>query len=171
MPFVNVGQERVSLPFVQANLSKRSIILDLDQPQDQQRFRALAAEADVVISTDSAATWARRGVRLDQLATDYPRLVWTGFTPFGLSGPYSAYAGNNLIAEAMGGLMYIQGDDKKAPCVSPYAQGVHLASLHAAFSTLLALWERRSQWPGPTGRGRGARGRRPYLFHAGTLRL
>ncbi len=144
VPFVNVGQEHVSLPFVQANLSKRSMILDLDQPQDQQRFRALAAQADVVISTDSAETWARRGVRLDQLAAAYPRLVWTGFTPFGLSGPYSAYAGNNLIAEAMGGLMYIQGDDKKAPCVSPYAQGVHLASLHAAFSTLLALWERRS---------------------------
>jgi crotonobetainyl-CoA:carnitine CoA-transferase CaiB-like acyl-CoA transferase len=143
-PFFNAGQEHVSLSFVQANLSKRSIILDLDQPQDQQRFRALAAEADVVISTDSTETWARRGVRLDQLTTDYPHLVWTAFTPFGLSGPYSAYAGNNLIAEAMGGLMYIQGDDEKAPCVSPYAQGVHLASLHTAFSTLLALWERRS---------------------------
>ena len=39
--------------------------------------------------------------------------------------------------------MYIQGDDTRPPCVSPYEQGMHLASLHAAFGTLSALWERR----------------------------
>ncbi len=44
----------------------------------------------------------------------------------------------------MGGLMYIQGDDAKPPCVSPYEQGLYLASLHAACGTLLALWERRT---------------------------
>ena len=65
-------------------------------------------------------------------------------TPFGLSGPYSAYVGNNIVAEAMGGLMYIQGDDTRPPCVSPYEQGTHLASLHAAFGTLSALWERQT---------------------------
>ena len=148
MPFLNAAQERLSLPFVQANLNKRSRILDVETPQGQARFRALAAQADVVVSTDSLATWARRGVLLDRLSTDYPHLVWTAFTPFGLNGPYSAYAGNNLIAEAMGGLMYIQGDDEKPPCVSPYAQGVHLAALHAAYSTLLALWERRASGRG-----------------------
>jgi crotonobetainyl-CoA:carnitine CoA-transferase CaiB-like acyl-CoA transferase len=128
VPCLNAAQEPLSLPFVQANLNKRSLILDVETPQGQARFRALAAQADVVVSTDSTATWARRGVRLDQLSTEYPHLVWTAFTPFGLSGPYSAYAGNNLIAEAMGGLMYIQGDDEKPPCVSPYAQGAHLAA-------------------------------------------
>jgi crotonobetainyl-CoA:carnitine CoA-transferase CaiB-like acyl-CoA transferase len=83
-------------------------------------------------------------VALGQLATLFPGLVWTAITPFGLAGPHSTYVGNNLIAEAMGGLMVIQGDDTLPPCVSPYAQGVHLASLHAAFGTLAALWERRA---------------------------
>ena len=40
--------------------------------------------------------------------------------------------------------MYIQGDDTRPPCVSPYEQGTHLASLHAAFGTLSALWERQT---------------------------
>ncbi len=136
-------QDVLSLPFVHANLSKRSLVLDLDQRADQGRFRTLAAQADVVVSTEGVKTWAARGVDLGQLTSFSPRLVWTALTPFGLSGPYGDYAGNNLIAEAMGGLMFIQGDDLKAPCVSPFGQGLHLAVMHAAFGTLLALWERQ----------------------------
>ena len=48
----------------------------------------------------------------------------------------------------MGGLTYIQGDDAKPPCVSPGEQGVYLASLHAAFGALMALWERRTSGRG-----------------------
>ncbi len=97
----------------------------------------------MVVSTEGVDTWAARGVDLGRLATLSPRLVWTALTPFGLSGPYRHYGGNNLIAEAMGGLMFIQGDDLKPPCVSPFGQGHHLASMHAAFGTLLTLWERQ----------------------------
>ena len=145
-PFIASGaadQERLSLPFTHANLSKRSCVLDLEQREGQARFRALAAQADVVVSTEGVSAWAARGVDLGRLAAQFPALVWTSLTPFGLSGPYADYAGNNLIAEAMGGLMFIQGDDLKPPCVSPFAQAQHLASLHAVFGTLLALWERR----------------------------
>ena len=143
-PLLTTGQERLSLPFVHANVNKRSVILDLEQGQDQERFRALVAQSDVVVSTEGMARWTARGIDVEQLSKFYPRLVWTSFSPFGLSGPYSAYTGNNIIAEAMGGLMYIQGDDAKPPCVSPYEQGLYLASLHAACGTLLALWERRT---------------------------
>src|SRR5438093_1743409 len=143
-PFLTRGEERLSLPFVHANVNKRSVILDLQRREDQERFRALAAQADVVVSTESLAAWAARGVDVERLSRWHPRLVWTAFTPFGLSGPYSAYTGNNIVAEAMGGLMYIQGDDTRPPCVSPYEQGMHLASLHAAFGTLSALWERQT---------------------------
>ncbi len=145
-PFIETDTaepDGVSLPFVHANLSKRSQVLDLESRQGQARFRALAAQADVVVSTEGVKTWAARGVDLEQLATLFPSLVWTALTPFGLSGPYGDYAGSNLIAEAMGGLMFMQGDDVKPPCVSPFGQGHHLASMHAAFGTLLALWERR----------------------------
>ena len=38
-PFLTTGQERLSLPFVHANVNKRSVILDLEQRQDQEHFR------------------------------------------------------------------------------------------------------------------------------------
>ncbi len=147
-PFVGAGDERLSLPFVRANVNKRSVILDLTQRRDQEHFRGLAERADVVVSTDGIAAWAARGIDLNTLATVYPRLVWLSMSTFGLSGPHSDYAGNNIIAEAMGGLTYIQGDDAKPPCVSPCEQGVYLASLHAAFGALMALWERRASGRG-----------------------
>ncbi len=147
-PFVGAGDEPLSLPFVRANVNKRSIILDLTQRRDQERFCSLAERADVVVSTDGIAAWAARGVDLNALATVYSRLVWLSISAFGLSGPHSGYAGNNIIAEAMGGLTYIQGDDAKPPCVSPCEQGVYLASLHAAFGALMALWERRASGRG-----------------------
>ena len=147
-PFAGAGGERLSLPFVRANVNKRSVILDLAQRRDQERFRGLAERADVVVSTDGIAAWAARGIDLNGLATAYPRLVWLSVSTFGLSGPHSGYLGNNIIAEAMGGLTYIQGDDARPPCVSPCEQGVYLASLHAAFGALMALWERRASGRG-----------------------
>src|SRR5256712_3763821 len=86
-PFLTTGLERLSLPFVHANVNKRSVILDLERQEDQERFRALAAQADVVVSTAGLATWAARGVDVERLPTLYPRLIWTAVSPFGLRGP------------------------------------------------------------------------------------
>lgn len=143
LPCLPVGEAGLSLPFVHANVNKRSVVLDLQQADGQAQFRRLAAQADVVVSTESLATWAARCIDLTQLTAQFPHLVWAALTPFGLHGPYSGYAGSNIVAEAMGGLMAIQGDDTAAPCVSPYEQGTQLASLHAAFGAVSALWERR----------------------------
>lgn len=133
----------LSLPFVHDNLNKRSIVLDLERPADREQLRALAARADVVISTGSSERWAARGFELARLAEDFPHLVWVSVSPFGLHGPHSGYKGTNIVAEAMAGLMYIQGDDERPPAVSPCEQAVHLANLHAAFGALLGLWERQ----------------------------
>lgn len=147
-PFVTKGADRLSLPFVRSNLNKRSIILDLNQRQDQDRFRMLAEHSDIVVSTEGLDTWAARGIDLERLSASYPQLVWLSLSAFGLTGPYKDYVGNNIVAEAMGGLSYIQGDDAKPPCVSPGEQGVYLASVQAAFGALMALWERRSSGQG-----------------------
>jgi crotonobetainyl-CoA:carnitine CoA-transferase CaiB-like acyl-CoA transferase len=147
-PFATQGSERLSLAFVRANVNKRSLILDLDQPEDQEQFRVLAAQSDVVVSTEGLATWATRGIDLERLSSLYPRLIWLSFSIFGLTGPYRDYIGNNTVAEAMGGLSYIQGDDAKPPTVSPCEQGVYLASVQGVFGALMALWERRSSGQG-----------------------
>ena len=148
-PFLSTGEERLSLPFVHANVNKRSVVLDLERPRGPGALSdpgsAVRCGGEYGRSGSLGGPWHRCRTAVDSFIR-----VWSGpsFSPFGLSGPYSAYTGNNIVAEAMGGLMYIQGDDAKPPCVSPYEQGLYLASLHAACGTLMALWERRASGRG-----------------------
>ncbi len=147
-PFVSNDSERLSLSFVRANVNKRSMILDLEQREDQEQFRALMAQSDIVVSTEGMATWAARGIDLERLSVTYPHLVWLSFSTFGLTGPYCDYLGNNIVAEAMGGLSYIQGDNAKPPSMSACEQAAFLASVQAVFGALMALWERRRSGQG-----------------------
>ncbi len=148
LPFATAGDDRLSLPFVRANMNKRSVVLDLQQRQDQDRLRVLIDQSDIVVSTEGLSTWLARGIDVERLSTSHPKLVWLSFSLFGLTGPYRDYVGNNIVAEAMGGLSYIQGDDEKPPSESPCEQGVYLASVQAAFGALMALWERSSSGRG-----------------------
>lgn len=138
-----------SLYFLYFNTNKRSLVLDLASAADRTRLRHLAATADVVLDSFPAGFLDERGLGYGDLSRAKPALVMTSITPFGLTGPYRDFAGSDLVAQAMGGLMYVQGDDAKPPCAAPFDLAYQLASRHAAFATLAALNGRRS-----TGRGR-----------------
>jgi crotonobetainyl-CoA:carnitine CoA-transferase CaiB-like acyl-CoA transferase len=88
------------------------------------------------------------GLDFDSLRIINPALVLTSITGFGLSGPYREFKAPNIVAFAMGGLMNLCGHSGRAPLVGPSDIGYHLASVHAAFGTLVALYNRRA-----TGRG------------------
>ena len=69
-------------------------------------------------------------------------------TPYGQTGSFAAYKGADLHAEAMGGVMMLQGDPSKAPSMSPAFLGYSLAGVHAGLGILHALFAREQ-----TGRG------------------
>ncbi len=143
-PFVgDVPHHERGLHFLGLNTNKRSIVLDLNSQSDRDDFRKLVTTADVLVETSKPGYLSSLGIGYGDLSSINPALVFTSVTPFGQTGPYSRYAGGELIAQAMGGLMYIQGDDEKPPCMSPCYQAYHLASLHAAYATLVALHDRR----------------------------
>ena len=138
-----------SLNFLYFNTNKRSLVLDLASDAGRTRLSRLAATADVVLDSFPAGFLGQRGLGYRDLSRANPGVVMTSITPFGLTGPYRDFAGSDLVAQAMGGLMYVQGDDAKPPCAAPFDLAYQLASRHAAFATLAALNGRRS-----TGRGR-----------------
>jgi crotonobetainyl-CoA:carnitine CoA-transferase CaiB-like acyl-CoA transferase len=137
-----------SLVFLNYNANKRSVVLDIQTADGQETFRRLARTADVVIESFQPAYLDGLGLGYEQLQAVNPRIVVTSITPFGQTGPYSAYKGHDLHVQAMGGLMMIQGDDTRAPCMAPAHQGYQMASLHAAVGTMYALLARER-----TGRG------------------
>ena len=131
-----------SLYFVNFNTNKKSLTLDITSRAGRDDLLRLVPAADVLVESFAPGYMDGMNLGFKALSAINPALVMTSITPFGQSGPYRDYLGSELIAQAMGGLMYVQGDDNKPPCVAPCDQASQLSSLHAAYGTLAALANR-----------------------------
>jgi crotonobetainyl-CoA:carnitine CoA-transferase CaiB-like acyl-CoA transferase len=137
-----------SLSFAAYHTNKHGIVLDIDTEEGRATLRDLARHADVLIEDKPVGFLDSIGLGYDTLKAHNPALVMTSITGFGLSGPYRDFKAPNIVAFAMGGLMNLCGHPGRAPLVGPCDVAYHLGSVHAAFGTLVALFNRRE-----TGRG------------------
>ena len=150
-PFLH-GQPHLerSLLFWFYNTSKRGITLDLNQQAGQELAKQLAAKADVLVESAAPGTLARLGLGYDELKQLNPNLVLTSITPFGQTGPYQSYCSSDIVAEALGGMIWTNGFPDEPPLHAMGLQAYHSASFFAAIGTLLALLTRDSlgegQW-------------------------
>ena len=128
--------------------NKKSVTLNLRDPEGQALARRLLEEADVLVENFRPGTLERWGLGYDALAERNPGLVLVRVTGFGQDGPYAPRAGYGSIGEAMGGLRYVTGDPSTPPSRSGISIGDSLAGAFAALGTLLALHAR-----GRSGRG------------------
>jgi len=95
--------------------NKRSITLDLEQRDGQALLEKLVAEADFLIESNHPGYLDGLGLGYQRLAGINPRLVMVSITPFGQDGPYSAYQASDIVGMALGGFMYLTGDEDRAP--------------------------------------------------------
>jgi benzylsuccinate CoA-transferase BbsE subunit len=137
-----------SLSFAGYHTNKKGIVLDLETTEGQTTLRALVANADVLIEDRPVGYLDRIGIGYQALQVIRPSLVMTSITGFGFTGPYRDFKAPNILAFAMGGLMNLCGHPERAPLMGPCDVAYHLGSVHAAFGTLVALYNRRG-----TGRG------------------
>lgn len=141
-PFIEArpGIER-SLTYAYHNTSKRGITLDLDTPSGQALFRNLAATADLVIETEMPGVMALRGLGYEALAALKPGLVLASITAFGQSGPYAQYHGQDIVALALGGLLYLGGYPDVAPTRVYGNQAFLCANMYGAVAAMIAVLE------------------------------
>jgi len=139
-----------SLFFWFYNTSKRGITLDLHKPVGQEIFKQLAAKADVIIESFAPGTLASLGLGYEELKRLNPHLVLTSISPFGQTGPYKDYQTSDTVAEALGGMVYVNGYPDEPPLRALGLQAYHSASFFAAIGTMSALWARdmlgEGQW-------------------------
>jgi crotonobetainyl-CoA:carnitine CoA-transferase CaiB-like acyl-CoA transferase len=130
------------------NASKRSAELDLETEAGREVLLGLCARADVLLECFAPGWLARRGLGVDVLEREAPRLVHCSMTPFGSEGPRSHYRSSDLVNVAMGGNAALTGDPERSPvrCSAPTS---HLhAAPEAALAVVMALQAREQ-----TGRG------------------
>jgi formyl-CoA transferase len=138
----------VSASFLAVNRNKRSLTLDLKQPDGVAVLKKLAATADVLVENYRPGVARRLGIDYEVFRLVNPRLVYCSLSGFGQTGPYADRGGYDLIAQGMSGIMSATGSQGGPPV----KVGVPItdlgAGLFATFGILCALRARRV-----TGRG------------------
>ena len=132
--------------FTACNRNKRSVAIDMAQPQGQALIRQMALQSDVLVENFKVGGLAQYGLDYASLKALNPRLIYCSVTGFGQDGPYAPRAGYDLMIQAMSGMMSITGRADEAPGGGPLRVGVALTDLFTgvyACSAILAAIEVR----------------------------
>ncbi|HEY5760703.1 MAG TPA: CoA transferase, partial [Steroidobacter sp.] len=146
-PMVEQGEERLSGFFAQYNRHKFGITLDLKSAQGRELFLDMVKKAHVVVENFRPGTMRKLGLGFDELRRVNPRLIYTGISGFGQSGPNSARPAYDNSAQASGGLWSMNGTPGEPQRVGTII-GDLAASLYAALGTVAALREAESKGVG-----------------------
>lgn len=136
--------EGTSLWWYSQSRNKKSVTLDLRQPEGAELARQLAATADIVIENFRPGTLEKWGLGWEALHALNPNLIMVRVSGYGQTGPYSQRPGFAAIAECMGGLRYTSGFPDRPPVRVGVSLGDTLASLYGTIGALLALQHRRN---------------------------
>jgi len=134
--------------FQNLHRNKRSLTLNLKDPDGIAILKRLAERADVIVENYRPDVKHRLGIDYETLRAINPRLVYASISGFGQDGPYRDRPGFDQIAQGMGGLMSITG----LPGQGPVRAGIAIADLTAgvfcAMGILIALLEREESGEG-----------------------
>lgn len=140
-PFLKdeVGADADAAYYLCANRNKRSIAVNMADPEGQAILRQLAADSDVVIENYKTGGLRKYGLDFDSLKAINPELVYCSVTGFGQTGPWANQPGYDFLIQAMGGLMSVTGEDAPMKVGIPavdlftgvYAAGAVMAALIA----------------------------------------
>jgi formyl-CoA transferase len=134
--------------FQNLHRNKRSIVLDLKRPEGVAVLKRLAAQADVVVENFRPDVKHRLGIAYEDLRAINPRIVYASISGFGEDGPYRDRPGFDQIAQAMGGLMSVNGTPGQGPLRAGIPVADLCSGLFAAIGILIALLDREATGEG-----------------------
>ena len=145
-----LGAGRNTGDFQNLQRNKRSITINLKDPDGSKVLMKLAANADVVVENYRPDVKERLGFDYESLKAINPRIILASISGFGQDGPYAKRPGFDQIAQGMGGLMSITGEPGKGPMRVGIPVADLTAGLFCALGILVALFERvqsgEGQW-------------------------
>ncbi len=141
-------QNGESVYFASINRGKRSLALDLKNEEDRKTFEALLERSDVLVENFRPGTMERLGYGYEAVKEKFPDVIYAAISGFGDTGPYRDLPAYDLIVQALGGMISINGPEGS----SGYRLGISLGDLaagtFAALAISSALYERRASGEG-----------------------
>lgn len=128
--------------FLAQNANKKSLTLNLKDPEGKEIFLKLAGTADVVVENFRPDVMKRLGVGYPILSAANPRIIYCAISGFGATGPDAMKPAYDQIIQGLSGVMAINGDERLNPlrCGFPVCDTV--GGLNAAFAIMAALYFR-----------------------------
>jgi len=144
----SLGAGRATADFQNLHRNKRSLTLNLKEPDGLAVFMRLVEGADVVVENFRPDVKDRLGVGYEALRAVNPKIILASISGFGQDGPYVGRPGFDQIAQGMGGLMSITGEPGRGPMRVGIPIADLTAGLFAAMGILTALIERQKSGQG-----------------------
>lgn len=141
-PFLDDGS-RDSAYYLCANRNKRSIAVDLANPEGAALIAQLARDADIILENFRVGGLAKYGLDYETICKTNPRVIYCSITGFGQDGPYANKGGYDFLIQGMSGLMSVTGLPESEPGGGPMKVGIPICDLstglYATISILAAL--------------------------------
>ena len=134
--------------YMAINRNKKSLAVDLKQPEGRDIALGLAAKADVVLENFRPGVMERLGLGYDRLRADNPGLIVCSITGFGQAGPMSDKPSFDLVTQALSGVMSINGEPDGPPTKLGIPLGDVGGGLWGAIAVLAALQHRNATGEG-----------------------
>jgi crotonobetainyl-CoA:carnitine CoA-transferase CaiB-like acyl-CoA transferase len=131
-----------SAAFLYLNTGKKGLTLDLTTPTGAALLRRLVPQCDILIESFAPGFLEQLGLGYSALERLNPRLIYTSITPFGHTGPYRHYKGTEIVAQALGALMYTIGLPEREPLKIGGNAALYTTGMSAFSATMLALYVR-----------------------------
>jgi crotonobetainyl-CoA:carnitine CoA-transferase CaiB-like acyl-CoA transferase len=128
--------------FLAFNRNKRSAEADLRDPATKERILELASEADVVVENFRPGVMARLGLAYEDLRAINPRVIYCSSSGYGQTGPYVKRPGQDLLIQALTGLMFLTGRKGEPPTAFGVGITDQYTALHIVIGVLAALHHR-----------------------------
>lgn len=128
-----------SLWWYSQSRNKKSLTLNLKDPDAQAVIHKLVEECDIVIENFRPGTLEKWNLGWEQLSAINPALIMIRVSGYGQDGPYASRPGFAAIAESIGGLRYLAGYPDRPPVRAGVSIGDTLASLYGVIGAMMAM--------------------------------
>ncbi len=142
LAFAGVVEDGDTLSFHITNRNKESYAADLKNEDDLEGVRALVARADVIIQNFRPGIMERLGLGYDAVAEVNPGIVYASISGYGTEGPWKDRPGQDLLAQSLSGLPWLNGSADDPPVPVGIAVGDIVSSIHLASGITAALLRR-----------------------------
>ena len=137
--------------FLFANLGKRGVTLNANEPAGIDGLHRLLADTDIFVENQAYSTLATAGITAEELRVRHPHLITVSLSPYGRTGDYREYAGYDLQVNALSGMSFGTGHPHREPLTTPDRQAGYLAGLGGAYAAIVALLARETNLAGDSG--------------------